>query len=295
MSIYIIADSTSDIPKSMIETLPIGVIPVYLNIGGESYLDNVDISREAFYKTLPDYDPYPTTAAPSPEQFILAYERAADAGATAVFSIHITSSFSAIIQSAKIAAEKFTRIPVHVVDSGNLSLAEGLVVIAAAQAAKAGKSEAEVMKVIESAINRSHAFAKLDTIDYLKRSGRMSAIKYSVVSLLRIKPILKMNAHISRMEIARTVGKAFERIIQTALENFPHADMFGITHADVPDQVGVLIRRLKEEFPDLPEPIVSEVTPVIGVHVGPGALCLNWLESTEFFESKKRGLIKWFS
>lgn len=295
MSIQIITDSTSDIPQSIIASLPIKVVPVYLIINNKSFLDDVEISREEFYQALPDYDPYPTTAAPSPDQFVQVYEEAADNGASAIFSIHITSSFSAIYQSAKAAAEQFTRIPVHVIDSGNLSLAEGLIVIAAARAAKAGKSEAEIKAVVKSAILRSHAFAKLDTIDYLRRSGRMSAIQHSVVSLLGVRPILKMNDHVSRMEIARTARRAFDRIVHAAIENFRNAESFGITHAGVYEQVETVIQKLKAQFPLMPEPIVSEVTPVLGVHVGPGALCMNWLESQEYFESKRKGLLKWFS
>ena len=295
MNIHIITDSTSDIPQNVLDTLPITVVPVYLNINGESLLDNIQISREDFYNALPDYDPHPTTAAPSPDQFLKVYEKAADDGAAAIFSIHISASFSAIYQSAKAAADQFSRIPVHVIDSGNLSLAEGLVVIAAARAAKAGKTEDEVKEVIKSAILRAHAFAKLDTIDYLRRSGRMSSIQYSVVSLLGIKPILKMNNHVSRMEIARTVNKAFDRVVQTAVEVFQHAEIFGITHAGVKAQVEELVQKLKTLFPLMPEPIISEVTPVLGVHVGPGALCINWLESQTYFDSKKKGLLKWFS
>ena len=295
MNIQIITDSTSDIPQHVLNTLPITVVPVYLNINGESLLDNIQISRDEFYKALPDYDPYPTTAAPSPDQFLKVYEQAADNGATAIFSIHITASFSAIYQSAKVAAEQFSRVPVHVIDSGNLSLAEGLVVIAAARAAKAGKTEDEVKEMIESAILRAHAFAKLDTIEYLRRSGRMSSIQYSVVSLLGIKPILKMNDHVSRMEIARTLNKAFDRVVHTAVEVFQHAEIFGITHAGVQAQVEELVQKLKSLFPLMPEPIISEVTPVLGVHVGPGALCINWLESQAYFDSKRKGFLKWFS
>jgi DegV family protein with EDD domain len=168
-----------------------------------------------------------------------------------------------------------------------------LIVIRAAQAAKEGKTVDEVRQIIESCIPRAYAYAKLDTIDYLLKGGRMSSIQYSVVSLLGIKPILKMNNHSSKMEIARTKSKAFERVLNTALEKLSYADMFGITHANVPDQVDELIRRLKEMIPGLADPLVSEVTPALGAHVGPGSLCVNWIECPAHFEAEKKGFRKW--
>jgi len=293
MTIHIITDSTSDIPQEVLEELPISVVPLYVTLNGENYQDNIDLSRDRFYKELPDSDPYPTTATPSPEQFMQVYDDAVIQGASAIFSIHVSKTLSATCESAETAAKTFKRVPVHVVDSGNLTLAEGLVVISAAQAAKAGKSEEEVLAVIQSTISRAHAYAKLDTIDYLLRGGRMSSIQHSIVSILGIKPILKMNNHTSRMEIARTKRKAFERVLHTAVKVVPISDLFGITHANVPDQVEELLLQLKKIYLDMPEPLISNVTPALGVHVGPGSLCINWIESREHYESEKKGIWSW--
>lgn len=296
MSVYIVTDSTSDIPNDQLDDLPIIVVPLYVILNGKSYLDKVNLTRKSFYETLPTSEPHASTATPAPEQFMKAYDMAADRGAEAVFSIHISQTLSATFQSAETAAKQYTRIPVYPIDSGNLTMAEGLIVIKAAQAVNEGKSVEEVRAVIESTIPRTHAYAKLDTIDYLKKGGRMSAIQHSVVSILGIKPILKMNNHISKMEIARTKNKAFEKVLQTAVDNIPYAELFGITHANVPDQVEALITRLKEIIPGLADPMVNEVTPALGVHVGPGSLCVNWIESeAHFAESEKKGLRKWLS
>ena len=294
MSIYIVTDSTSDIPQDVVDSLPIVVVPLYVILNGKSYLDKVDLTRKTFYEELLNSEPHASTATPSPDQFYQAYNKAADLGAEAVFSIHISQSLSATYHSAENAAKQYTRIPVFPVDSGNLTMAEGLIVIKAAQAAKEGKSVEQVREVIESTIPRTHAFAKLDTIDYLKKGGRMSSIQHSVVSILGIKPILKMNNHTSKMEIARTKSKAFEKVFHTAADNLPYSELFGITHANVPDQVEELIRRLKEMMPDLPDPMVNEVTPALGVHVGPGSLCVNWIETkAHHAEDEKSGLRKW--
>lgn len=294
MSIHIVTDTTSDIPEAVLKTLPISVLSLYIALNGKSYLDNIELSREEFYKALPTAKPHPTTAAPSPAQYKNLYDQLADQGVTTIFSIHISRTLSAVYQSAETAAKEYTRIPVIPIDSGNLSMAEGLVVIKAAQAAAEGKSVDEVRAIIDETIPRAHAFAKLDTIDYLLRGGRMSAIQYNVVSILGIKPILKMNNHTSRMEIARTKSKAFDKVRQVAMEKFPQAELFGITHANALDQVNILVQELTQAYPELPEPMISGVTPSLGSHVGPGAVCVNWLESPQAAEPEKKGLGKWF-
>ena len=293
MSIYIVTDTTSDIPPGLQQTLPISVIPLYIALNGKSYRDKLDLTREAFYESLPTAEPHPTTAAPSPAQYKQIYDQLADQGATTIFSIHISASLSAVYQSAVSAAETYKRIPVIPIDSGNLSLAEGFVVVKAAQAAAAGKSVSEIQAIIDEAILGAHAFAKLDTIDYLLRGGRMSAIQYNVVSLLGIKPILKMHNHTSRMEIARTKSKAFQKVLEVAMEKFPRAELFGITHADALGQVNELVQKLTQTYPDLPDPYVSAVTPALGAHVGPGAVCINWIESATDAEPERKGLRRW--
>jgi DegV family protein with EDD domain len=295
MNIQIVTDSTSDIPEEVLRNLPIHVIPLYITLNGESYQDNIDLSRKEFYEALPESDPYPTTATPSPDQFRQVYDEIVDNGAEAIFSVHISKSLSATCEAAETAASEYTRVPVHVIDSGNLSMAEGLVVVTAARAAKDGKSVEEILAIIEETIPRTYAYAKLDTIDYLLRGGRMSSIQHSIVSILGIKPILKMNNHESKMEIARTRSKAFEKVFQTALEAVPNAEIFGITHANVPEQAETLVKQLKEALPDMPDPWISEVTPSLGVHVGPGSLCFNWIESPMKAGDKKKGWRKWFS
>jgi DegV family protein with EDD domain len=291
MNIHIVTDSTSDLPPALLNELPITVVPLFITLNGKSYQDNIDLTRKEFYTALPTSDPYPTTAAPSPNQFMRAFDRAVEKGAEVIFTIHISQTLSATFSSAEAAAKQYNRVPVYAIDSGNLTMAEGLIVVKAAQAAKEGKSVEEVRAIIDSTIIRTHAYAKLDTIDYLLKGGRMSAIQHSIVSILGIKPILKMNNHVSRMEITRTKRQAFERVLKTALENFPDAELFSITHANVPDQVEELIQELKKTFPDLPEPLVAEVTPALGVHVGPGSLCANWINKHEE-EKEQQSLIQ---
>lgn len=293
MSIQIVTDSTSDIPPEIAAELPITIVPLHVRLNDVDYLDTVDLTREEFYRALPSSSHNSSTSAPSPGKFIEVFRGLKEAGAEAIFTIHISRTLSAVLESAQIAAEQFTEIPVYPIDSGNLSLALGLVVVAAAQAAKEGKDVEAIQKILDSAIHRAYAYAKLDTIDYLLRGGRISSIQHSVIGLLGIKPILKMHEHVSKMEVARTKSKAFEKVLHRALEVRPRAEQFGITHAGAPDQANELIRALKDKYPDLPRPWVAEVNPSLGFHVGPGALCINWIEKEGLEEEPKKGLSKW--
>ena len=146
MSIQIVTDSTSDIPPKIAAKLPITVIPLHIRLNDVDYLDTVDISRDEFYKALPSSSENSTTAAPSPGKFMEVFKTLKDDGAEAIFTIHISRTLSAVLESAQIAADQYTEIPVYPIDSGNLSLALGWVVVAAAQAAKEGNSVEEIKK-----------------------------------------------------------------------------------------------------------------------------------------------------
>ncbi len=293
MTIQILTDTTSDIPPEVAGSLPITVLPLHVRLNDVDYLDTVDLTREQFYAALPNSSHNSSTAAPSPGKFLEEYHRLMDEGAEAIFSIHISRTLSAVLESAQIAAVQFKGIPVFPIDSGNLSMALGLIVVQAAKAAQEGKSVQDIQKILDSAIHRAHAYAKLDTIDYLLRGGRINSIQHSVIGLLGIKPILKMHEHVSKMEVARTRNKAFEKVLHRALEVRPRSEFFGITHADIPDQVDELIDHLQTSYPDLPKPWVAEVNPALGFHVGPGALCINWIEKEGLDEEPKKGLSRW--
>ncbi len=293
MTIKIVTDSTCDIPKELVEKYQITVIPCYINLEGESYLDGVDITRQEFYQRLPKASPHPTTSAPGPGIFLKAYEDLAAEGADGVFSIHVSKTFSNIFNSAEMATEEIDTLPVKAIDSGNLTLGLGLIVLHAAKAAANGASFDEVNAIVTAAIQHTHAYAKLDTIDYLHRSGRMSAIQHSLISMLDIKPILKMNGGVSKMEMVRTKGKAYKRVRSAALDHLPQSVLFGITHANVPAQAAQLIKELNQAYPDSPSPLLSETTPALGTHVGPGTLCIVWTENSFRQTLEEKGLAKW--
>jgi len=270
LSIRIVTDSTCDLPGTTITKYGITVVPLYVNIGSRSYLDGVDISREEFYERVPDYDPPPTTAAPGPERFRRIYEGLAADGATEILSIHISISLSAVVDSARSGAQETKGVPVTVFDSGQLSLGTGFLVVAAAKAAAEGCSMAEIIASLEALTLRTHVFAALDTLEYLRRSGRMNGTVAGLGNLLQIKPLLKMHDGNPTAERVRTSNGATKRLI-SLLSGLAPLEQVAIVHSQAPDKAESLRQRARHLLPDGEVPCVN-LTPVIGAHIGPGAV-----------------------
>ena len=192
MSIKIVTDSTCDLPRELIQALDISVVPLFINIGDQGYLDGVDITREDFYRNLERYESHPTTGTPGTASFLEVFGKLASEGASEIFSIHISENLSATVNVARQAASEFDQVPVHVIDSGQLSLGTGFQVELAASQAKAGKEAGEIMKSLEDLRSRTFVSAGLDTLEFLRRSGRMNRFMHGLGSLIQLKPILTM-------------------------------------------------------------------------------------------------------
>jgi DegV family protein with EDD domain len=200
------------------------------------------------------------------------YHQLAIEGASGIISIHIAQSLSNIVNVARLATENFNEIPIQVIDSGQLSMGLGLLALVGAKAAATGADLNTVADAILKKKPMTNAFAKLDTLEYLKRGGRLSALQHSIVSLLDIKPITKMSNGVSGMEMIRTRKKAYARLIEIASTLGP-AEMVGIIHANAPELADQVKQDLKQIWPGI-EPLMSWVTPAIGAHVGPGTICI---------------------
>lgn len=290
--IKIVTDSTCDLPEEVIQQYEITVIPCYVNMNGKSYLDGVELSRKDFFEQLPTADPLPTTSAPGIGSFINAYkELAVEHGATGIISIHISKTLSNIVNIAEIASESFDMVPVRVIDSGQLSMGLGLLALIGAKKALKGGSLEEVSAEIEQKIPLTHSFAKLDTLDYLKKGGRLSDLQHSIVSLLDMKPITKMNNGESGLELVRTRKKAHQRFLDIA-KNLGPAELVGVIHANVPELAEQVKQEIKNIWPDQ-TPMISFVTPAIGAHVGPGTICISSIQTrvlTPLIDSKIQSL-----
>lgn len=271
-NIKIVTDSTCDLPISLVEEFDILVIPCYVNMNGKSYLDGIELSRESFFKSLPTAKPLPTTSAPGMDAFITAYQKLADTGADGIISIHISETLSNINNVAKIAADAFDAVPVRVIDSGQLSMGLGLLALVGAKLAQKGASLDEVEAEILRKKPLTNAFAKLETLEYLRRGGRLSFAMQGIGNLLEIKPITKMSNGISGVEMKRTRKKAHQRFLEIARGLGP-AELVGIIHADAYKDALQVRDELQEIWPGI-DPIISFVTPAIGAHVGPGTICI---------------------
>jgi DegV family protein with EDD domain len=270
MSIRIVTDSTCDLPSDIIEGLGIVVVPLYINVGDESYRDGVDLSREAFYSRLPGWEHPPTTAAAGPDAFERVYAELADQGANEILSIHISESLSATVNVARMGAEQMQEPSVTVLDSRQLSLGTGFLVERAAQLAADGANMAQILEILDEQIGRTHVFAALDTLEFLRRSGRMSWAVAKLGRLLKIKPILRMYEGKATAERVRTREHAWSRMIGW-LEELAPLEHVALVHTNALPQARMLRERVRHLLPDGETSYVT-VTPVLGAHLGPGTV-----------------------
>ncbi len=272
MTIKIVTDSTCDIPDETADELDITVIPVYINIGDQSFFDRVDLMRSYFYKRLPNYSSLPTTAAPAPGAFTETYDNLAIKGATEILSIHIAASLSGLLNVARVGADATDTVKVNFFDSQQLSMGLGLLVITAAEAAKNGCSMDEIVAILNERLTRTYVFAVLDTLEYLRRSGRVTWAQFGLGTLLRIKPLIRVHSgEVDVPERIRTRKKALANMLGRVAE-LGTLESLALLHTHSADQLEHF--RHQSEFlnPERVPPPAVEVTPAIGAHVGPGGL-----------------------
>jgi DegV family protein with EDD domain len=271
VSVGIVTDSTCDLPAETIARYGIHVAPLYINVGRQSYLDGIDLTREEFYERLPTFPVHPTTAVPSIERFRAAYDTLADEGASEIISIHISQALSGVVDVARLAARETTSATVTVLDSRQLSLGTGFLVEKAAQMAAVASPMEEILAALESQMRRSYVFAVLDTLEYLKRSGRMNKYLADFATLLQVKPIMTMHNGKPGAERVRTRRGALKRLVELLAKVGPLARIAMVhTHA-LPERVAEL-RLLAAHLLPPGEIQTEDITPLIGAHIGPGAV-----------------------
>jgi DegV family protein with EDD domain len=269
----IVTDSTSDIPPELAEEWDIHVVPCYINFGTESYLDQEEMSRSEFYERLVSGGAHPTTAAPPAGMFAEAYQSLLSTR-SGIISIHPPDQLSALRQSAlngwdlvKGAAER----PFRALDAGQLSMGLGWIVVRAAQAARAGADMAAIEKLVASLRDRVHLLAALDTVKYLRLSGRVGWARGTVGKFLRLRPLLRIfQGRITSLGYTRTRGGAIERLI-VHLRQLGELESMTTLYTHMPEIVDQFHQRLTEL--QLPEPVLTvNATPILGTHVGPGSV-----------------------
>ena len=271
MKIGIVTDSTCDIPKYLIDQYELEVVPSILILDGKEYADGVGISREDFYKRLPALQTQPTTAAPSIGDFSTRYERLLSRGCDHILSIHAAGALTSIINSARQAAQNFPN-RITIIDSTSLSLGLGFQVLAAAEAAELGLQA--TLNAIESTRRRLKVYAALDTMENLKRSGRVPGVVAALGSILSIKPMVELtNGEVKAIGAVRTTKQANERMLKFLLEG-GELERLAILHTGAEPRAKAFLNMLMQKASQsVPRDILMvNVTTVIGTHVGPNGL-----------------------
>jgi len=267
----IVTDSTADLPTELVDRHRIAVVPLSILFGDEELKDGVDIRSEDFFKRLPREPQLPTTSQPSPALFKEAYERLVREGATEILSVHISGKLSGTLQSARQGADGIEGVRFRHIDSGTVSLALGMAVLAAAAVAERGGSLDEARAAAEGMLARTRLFFVLDTLEYLRRGGRLSRGSEILGTFLQVKPILGIeNGELVPLARVRTRAKAIEEMLRRVSECRPIAQV-GAMHATTPEDLKYLLDRLDGIAPDA-KVLSARITPVLGVHSGPGAL-----------------------
>ena len=271
MKLGIVTDSTCDLPADLIEQHQLEVVPAILILEGEAYADGPGISRSDFYKRLPEFKTPPTTAAPSIGEFAGRYQRLLDRGCDHIISIHAASRLTSLFSTAGQAAQEFPD-QVTIVDSLSLSLGLGFQVLAAAESA--GEGLAAALAAIEATRKHLRVFAALDTMEYLRRSGRLPGPIAFLGSLLNIKPIIALEAgEVKAVRAVRTTRQANTRMMDF-LQGAGNLERLAILHTGAEARARAFLNQLMNEISrSLPHEIMLvNVTTVIGAHLGPGGL-----------------------
>ena len=269
MPTAIVTDSTSDIPNELLQKHKIFQVAVDLTLENKTYLDGFDLSRNDFYIKLPSLKKMPTTAAPSTGRFQQLYEEIFGNGFSKIISIHAASALSGIYNAARLASQEFTQT-IKVVDSEQLSLGLGFQVIQAARLAEQNLSLDKILHGIKSIKERVYVFALLDTFEYIQRSGRVSWAKARIGSILNIKPILELRqGEVLNHGLTRSRKKGFY-YLGDCLTKLGDLESLAILHTNAVEDGKAFIQEFSPVH--IPDPLLVNVTTIIGTHVGPNGL-----------------------
>jgi DegV family protein with EDD domain len=269
--IAIVTDSTADIPDSLVAKYDLHVVPNLMIIDGQSLEDGKGISREEFYTRLPGMKSVPTTATASSGTYEQLYENLLTHGASEIVSVHASSALSGIYNAACLAASQFKN-RIHVIDSEQVTLGLGFQVLAAAEAAAKGAPLEKILGAIQHIRPRARVVAMLDTLEYVRRSGRVSWARARLGNLLSIRPFVELRGgKVLSIGESRTRRKGIERLKELLINQGP-LERLAILHTNAEADARQIFEDLKHLYPLLDQPPIVNITTIIGVHVGPNGL-----------------------
>ncbi|WP_369208989.1 DegV family protein [Streptomyces sp. PU-14G] len=268
----IITDSTAYLPPQALRRHAIEAVPLTVVLGDEAWEEGTEISARSLEAALRERRPV-TTSRPSPDTFARAYRAAARAGAEGIVSLHLSSEFSGTYDAALLAARE-APVPVRVVDTGVVAMALGFCALAAAETAEAGGRLDDAVAAAQKRAEATCAVFCVDTLDYLRRGGRIGAAQALLGSALAVKPLLEVeDGRIEMLEKVRTASKAVARLEEIIVDRAGDARVdIAVHHLAAAERAAKLAERFRERVPGLRELHVSEVGAVIGAHTGPGLL-----------------------
>lgn len=276
MAVRVVTDSACDLPDDLCRQLGIEVVPLTIRFGDEELVDREELSPEAFWARMAASDVLPETAAPSVGAFEERFRRLADEGADGIVCVDLSSALSATMQSAQVAAKAVVdSCPIEVVDSETVTMGQGGLVLHAARRAAGGADLPTIVAELESRRARSHLYGVLDTLEFLKRGGRIGGAAALLGSVLSIKPVITVrDGAVAPAGKVRTRSKALRHLVDRVKE--ARIEELSVMHAQAPD-LDELLDALRPIVDDV-EIVVGTIGPVVGVHAGPGTIGVAWTE-----------------
>ena len=274
MSVTVITDSTAYLPDELVEGYGIHVVPLYVVLAGHSGREGLDISPQDVARALAVRGQTVSTSRPTPGDFVAAYRRALDGGAERLVSVHLSSELSSTWDAARMAASQVGEHIVTVVDTRSAAMGAGFAVLAAARSAAAGADAAAVARTAQEMAAATRTLFVVDTLEYLRRGGRIGSAAAVLGSALAVKPVLHVqDGRVVPLEKVRTTARALNRLVQRAVEAAGQGPVsIAVHHLAAAERADKLAAEIRDRLPQLRELHVSELGAAIGAHVGPGAV-----------------------
>jgi DegV family protein with EDD domain len=274
MPVAVVTDSTAYLPDELTDGYGIHVVPLYVVLAGRSGREGSDIGPDEVARTLAVRGQTVSTSRPTPGDFVAAYRRALDEGAERLVSIHLSSELSGTWDAARLAASQVGEHVVTVVDSRSAAMGAGFAVLAAARSAAAGADAATVARTAREIADATRTFFVVDTLEHLRRGGRIGSAAAVLGSALAVKPVLHVrDGRVVPLEKVRTSARALNRLVQRAVEAAGEGPVsVAVHHLAAAEKAERLAAEIRDRLPQVRELHVSELGAAIGAHVGPGAV-----------------------
>jgi DegV family protein with EDD domain len=276
MAVRVVSDSACDLPAETCDALGIEIVPLTIRFGSDEYVDRTELSTEAFWKKLQSSPVLPETAAPSVGAFEETFRALHESGADGIVCVNLSAHLSATMQSAQVAAKALDGLcPIEIIDSASASMGIGILTMHAARRAAEGADVATITREVSERRDRQSLYATLDTLEYLKKGGRIGGAQALLGSMLSIKPIVTVvDGAVEQAGKVRTRSKALNFILAKVPAG--KVESICVLHSGATD-IEEFLAELQPKVAGA-EIVVGSIGPVVGVHVGPGAVGVTWIE-----------------